>query len=103
MCCSGADHMASGDSSRIENAFAEAVLDSGSRSRALNTAETVNFRTTPLPFGSVGIPGALIPGMDGLVGLPLAPPGDALSAQIRAPVLICVRRRRHAVKFQTKR
>ena len=56
--------MASGDLSRIENAFAEAVLDSGLWSRALNTAETLNFRTTPLPLGSVGILGALIPGMD---------------------------------------
>jgi hypothetical protein len=36
MCCSGADHMASGDLNRIESAFAEAALDSGLWSRALN-------------------------------------------------------------------
>ena len=96
--------MASGNLSRIENAFAEAVLDSGLWSRALNTAETLNFRTTPPPLGSVGMPGALIPGMDGVVG-PVGIVGAtrrrALGAN-RAAVLICVRRRRHAVKSQTK-
>jgi hypothetical protein len=76
--------MASGNLSRIENAFTEAALDSGLWSRALNTAETLNFRTTPLPLGSVGILGALIPGMDGVVGPVeiVGAPGDALPVQI---------------------
>jgi hypothetical protein len=62
MCCSGADHMASGDLNRIESAFAEAALDPGLWSRGLNTANTANFRTTPLALGSGRIPGALISG-----------------------------------------
>ena len=87
--------MASDDLSRIENAFAEAVLDSGLWSRALNSAGTVNFRTAPLRLERVGIPGALIRGMDGVVGLARivgAAKRRALGAN-RAAVLICVRRR----------
>ena len=54
--------MASGDLNRIESAFAEATLDSGLWSRALNPTEIGSFGTARLPLGGVTIPGALFPG-----------------------------------------
>jgi|SRR6516165_3422160 len=89
MCCSGAGHMASGDLNRIESAFAEATLDSGLWRRALNTTETASFKTTPLPLGSLRIPGALVPGwvVWSARSGSLVAPGDALSAQIVLPLV----------------
>ena len=47
--------MASGDLGRIESAFAEAVLDSGLWSRALDLTEIGIFGTLP-PLGDTRIP-----------------------------------------------
>src|SRR5215467_10467613 len=68
MCCSGADHMASGDLDRIESAFAEATLDSGLWSRALNLTEIGSFGTALLPLGGGRILKKKIPGVRGVVG-----------------------------------
>src|SRR5215831_6422355 len=110
MCCSGADHMASGDLDRIESAFAEATLDSGLWSRALNLTEIGSFGTALLPLVGTTIPGALFPGCvvwsaraEVWSGLWVAPV-DALHSAIargslaKACHLTCVCRRLHAVK-----
>ena len=49
--------MVSGDLNRIESAFAEATLDSGLWSRALNPTEIGSFGTARLALGGVTIPG----------------------------------------------
>src|SRR5215472_6766911 len=90
MCCSGADHMASGYLNRIESAFAEAALDSGLWGRALKIAETGSFGVTVLPLGGVAIPEAIFPGRAarsaraGICAGSLVAPGAALLN--RAPV-----------------
>lgn len=89
--------MASGDLNRIESAFAEAALDSGLWSRALNITKTASFGTTLLPLGSVTIPGALIPGVDGVVG-----PGLWLGARRRALSAIARRFARESMPFDMR-
>jgi hypothetical protein len=58
--------MASGDLNRIEDAFAEAVLDSGLLSRAFNRRRKFS-QSSLLPRAGT-IPGSLFPGYVAVVG-----------------------------------
>jgi len=99
--------MASGDLDRIESALAEAALDSGLWSRALDMTDIGIFGTLP-PLGDVRFPAEHHLRTGGLVGSEagrdlLAPPGDALFDAIagllaRPRQSTCVRWRRHAAK-----
>jgi len=60
--------MASGDLNRIESAFAEATLDSGLWSRALNPTEIGSFGTARLPPRGRNDSWSIISGVGGVVG-----------------------------------
>ena len=60
--------MASGDLNRIESAFAEATLDSGLWSRALNLTEIGSFGTALLALGGANDSWSIISGVRGVVG-----------------------------------